>query len=155
MKKCTGCGNQFPVESFGWRDKKNAKRHARCNVCRRQYNKNWYSRSSAQQLDAVRKRMQIAQQWKFEYLRRSGGCVWPDCLVTNPIMLEFDHLDRELKTGEISRLVGRGASIERLEAEASKCRVLCANHHRLHTAQQFGTYACVELEKLENHSLEV
>ncbi|WPH58329.1 hypothetical protein SEA_ALONE_1 [Streptomyces phage Alone3] len=51
--------------------------------------------------------------------------------------MEFDHLDRATKTAEISYLIPR-ASLERLQEELSKCRVLCANCHRIHTAHQLG-----------------
>jgi hypothetical protein len=53
-------------------------------------------------------------------------------------VLEFHHL--EDKDNEVSRLMGRGASLEALIREIKKCSVVCANCHRRITAQDRGWY---------------
>lgn len=51
----------------------------------------------------------------------------------------FDHIDPATKIEGISRLAtGVNSSIERLDREIRKCRLLCANCHMMHTLEQFG-----------------
>ncbi len=47
--------------------------------------------------------------------------------------LDFDHIDRNKKRKNVSRLIGDTCSWKIVVAEIRKCRVLCANCHRLKT----------------------
>jgi len=58
---------------------------------------------------------------------------------TVPIVLEFHHV-RGTKLDEVSRLIGRGASIPALRAEIAKCDVLCSNCHRRLTVNELSWY---------------
>lgn len=51
----------------------------------------------------------------------------------NPVALDFDHRDPSLKRLKIA---GSTASPERLLEEMEKCRVLCANCHRIESHRQ-------------------
>jgi hypothetical protein len=64
---------------------------------------------------------------------REHPCVL--CGEADPVVLDFDHL-RD-KVWEVTNLARYGGW-SRLLAEIEKCRVLCANCHRRHTAQQAG-----------------
>jgi len=57
---------------------------------------------------------------------------------SDPVVLEFHHLGD--KDDEVSRLMGRGASLEALMREIKKCSVVCANCHRRITAEEPGWY---------------
>lgn len=70
-----------------------------------------------------------------EYLR-NNPCV--DCGESDPIVLEFDHLDPTLKKGNISYLVSMCVAKQTLTEEISKCEVVCCNCHRRRTYIQFG-----------------
>jgi hypothetical protein len=70
-----------------------------------------------------------------------GGCEickWFD--INNLSALQFDHLDRENKITEVSKLIGNPTSLKKLQDEIDKCRLLCANCHKLHTVEQRGYY---------------
>ena len=67
----------------------------------------------------------------FEILSNSPCC---QCGESDPIVLDFDHIDPMTKTDTISNLVHRDASWLRIETELKKCQVLCANCHRRKTA---------------------
>ena len=75
-----------------------------------------------------------------EYLAEKGCC---ECGEHDPRVLEFDHLEPSDKSHNISYLVGRGTpwSSEIIRREIRKCRVICANCHRKHTAKQLDYYA--------------
>ena len=61
-----------------------------------------------------------------------------DCGVTDPLVLEFDHVDPANKRDEIYRLVHHAYSWAAIEVEIAKCEVRCANCHRRRTALQFS-----------------
>lgn len=66
-----------------------------------------------------------------------GAC--EDCgmdLITFPMCADFDHIDPTEKEFGISRLVV--VDPERLVQELMKCRLLCANCHRIRTAKYGG-----------------
>jgi len=60
------------------------------------------------------------------------------CGENDPIVLDFDHLDRETKFKEVSRMLSGHYSWKKIFEEINKCRVLCANCHRRHTYSQLN-----------------
>jgi len=83
------------------------------------------------------RRSRLARQGRnrtlvWNYMRAHPCAVCGD---TDPVVLEFDHIDS--KAHDIGWLVPTSCTV-RIEAEMEKCRVLCANCHRRHTAAQNG-----------------
>ena len=60
------------------------------------------------------------------------------CGEDDPAVLEFDHVDQSTKDKAVSNMVVN--SIAKIKTEIEKCRVLCANCHKRHTATQLGWY---------------
>lgn len=60
------------------------------------------------------------------------GC--NSCGVKNPLVLEFDHIDPENKSGNIlcNKFI-KAVSTQELVDEVRKCQVLCANCHKIKT----------------------
>jgi 5-methylcytosine-specific restriction endonuclease McrA len=58
-----------------------------------------------------------------------------DCGETDPIILEFDHV-RGTKVKDVAKLIDAPASLQRIDAEISKCEVVCANCHKRRTNQR-------------------
>jgi hypothetical protein len=81
------------------------------------------------------KQKQAIRQLIDEYLSTHPCLV---CGEDDPVVLEFDHRDRETKEFTISEAVGRKMSVQRVQSEIDKCDVLCANCHRRRTHQQMG-----------------
>lgn len=54
------------------------------------------------------------------------------CGTSDPVLLDFHHTDPSRKLLDIGRL-GAGTSRERVLEEMSKCVLMCANCHRIHT----------------------
>ena len=57
------------------------------------------------------------------------------CGEDDPVVLDFDHVKKKLR--EVTVIASFGGWSDLL-AEIEKCRVLCANCHRRHTAQSAG-----------------
>jgi hypothetical protein len=63
------------------------------------------------------------------------------CGESDPVVLEFNHIDPSTKLANISTTLSQCWGIDKIKEEILKCEVLCANCHRRKTAQQFGHYA--------------
>lgn len=70
------------------------------------------------------------------YLKQKTGKPCTDCGGTfHPVAMEWDHLDRDRKRANVSRLVSHG-SLRALQEEMSKCELVCANCHAVRTFER-------------------
>jgi transcription elongation factor Elf1 len=53
----------------------------------------------------------------------------PYCAESNPVCLEFHHIDKSTKDSNVSRMVYT-SGISRIKREISKCELICLNCHR-------------------------
>ena len=136
---CTKCLQEKPIEDFPWKNQIIGKRHAVCKTCTAERSKRLYSQDPQSQIERVRinnqRYRQIARDFVLAYLL-THPC--SECGERDPRVLEFHHEGD--KESEVSRLMGRGASLEALKAEMDKGRVLCANCHRKLTSDERGWY---------------
>jgi L-lysine 2,3-aminomutase len=72
-------------------------------------------------------------QQRIDYLK-DHPCI--DCGESDPVVLDFDHIDPSQKTQTISRLMSGHRKWETILPEVRKCVVRCANCHRRRTRQQ-------------------
>ncbi len=63
--------------------------------------------------------------------------------------LEFDHIEPETKTKDISQAIIAAWSWERLREELDKCQLLCSDHHHEKTINQ-GCRSKFAWNKVEN-----
>lgn len=64
-----------------------------------------------------------------------------DCKMRFPLpAMDFDHV-RGYKANTIASLVRRGVPLSRLKKELSKCELVCANCHRVRTAERAGWHS--------------
>ena len=61
-----------------------------------------------------------------------------DCATTDIRVLEFDHIDRDLKRAAVSVLAANGYSLDTVKREVETCEVRCANCHTIRTRSQLG-----------------
>lgn len=137
---CSKCGPPAqPIDNFPWKSRLRDKRHDVCKSCTAARSGLWYENNKDRQLEYVRNNNQTyrqnARDYVFDYLS-SHPCTI--CGERDPVVLEFHH--RGEKSNEVSRLMGRGASLDALKAEIEKCDVVCANCHRRITAEDRGWY---------------
>lgn len=140
MLKCTRCKAEKPEDDFRWQYKAKGVRQDWCKSCFSLHEKKtWRSnpelRKRNHENNKARGRRNLQFVW--DYLSQHP-CV--ECGETDPVVLEFDHLDGTVKRGAISDMTRKSFAIETLKEEIGKCVVLCANCHRRRTAKQQDWY---------------
>lgn len=136
MKTCTACGVEKSLEEFQKRSSARDGHTNLCKLCKREYDNNHY-KNNPERRSYIRKNREKAEEVTNQYILQyllSNPCL--DCGETDPVVLEFDHIDPNSKEGDISKL--RRSSLKRVKKEIQKCEVRCANCHRRKTAIQFG-----------------
>lgn len=135
MKTCRGCAERLPLAEFVWKSRARGVRHARCSACRRKYQQDWYRRNAQEH----KQRAKLARQRRAEenerIIRRAKDVPCADCGQRfAPSQMDFDHVRgiKEFNIGDAKRKVGS----ERLEAEITKCDVVCAVCHRIRTPRR-------------------
>lgn len=145
MKICTKCSLAKSESEYFIKDKKTGRLHAQCKDCYKEHRKSYYALHYNQYGDAYRERARVRRALIQKKLRTSMLAYLKDktCVVcgeTDVRTFEFDHIDPALKSFNIARAIGDGLSWERIMDEIKKCRLLCANCHKKHTASQYGWY---------------
>lgn len=135
MKLCPCCGSSKDESEY---NKKRAGLQPYCKLCQRNRARKQYLENKEQQLKTIRKGKKARQATSREYILElfKGGCV--DCGITDPEVLEWDHLrDKEQL---ISKLLAEGPSKARLDKELAKCDLVCANCHKKRTYKRTPSY---------------
>ena len=138
MKICTRCKIERPLNDFPPRG--DNRRGSWCRLCTREYARGKYKGSNhrnEQIKNSGRKSIKRNRIHVLNYLNTHSCEI---CRESDPVVLDFDHIDRIQKEYSISKMIRRGFSIELIDKEISKCRVLCSNCHRRRTAEQMSYY---------------
>jgi hypothetical protein len=136
-KRCPKCERKLPIDDFNKR--KDGRTSSYCRACQSLYSRNHYVANRA---DYNARRYQIQPQLRARNRAyvvahlRLNPCV--DCGEADPILLEFDHIDRATKEFTVADLIRRASSLARIQREIDFCVVRCAHCHRRRTAVQFG-----------------
>ena len=130
MRTCSKCDIEY--EHYG-------QRHSMCKPCKRVYDREHYANKSQENKDrkvSLQKQRHIEnRQYMYDYLK-THPCV--TCGESDPVVLEFDHNDQRTKLLAVSLMADY--SLSKIKEEIAKCRVLCANCHKRHTAIQLDWY---------------
>ena len=140
QKRCNHCQQLREEEEFNWRYKSLGIRHPTCRYCAHSFNKDYYEGDAKEKhLQQVKERTELARvaarEFVYQYLL-THPCV--QCGEADPRVLEFHHVGQ--KDMEITRMVGGGWSVKRIQEEIGKCQVLCANCHRKITVEERGWF---------------
>jgi len=136
---CTKCGKEKDIEEFPLRNRFTQRRQSHCKDCSLEMGRDWYQRNKEYQIANARKHSteyrEAIREYLYNYLL-SHPC--EECGESDPVVLEFHHVGE--KDMAIAEMVTRITSIDRLEEELRKCRVLCSNCHRRLTAKERGWF---------------
>jgi hypothetical protein len=145
-KTCTKCQEEKSLDNFRNSQRSKDGKGNWCKPCFRQHEKDHW-KNNPERRQKTKDRQKVATQklrtFVFSYLSEHHCEI---CEENDPIVLEFDHLDPTQKSFNISDATSGHTSkgLKTLKEEIAKCRVLCANCHRRHTAQQLGWWICLQ-----------
>ena len=131
---CVRCGESKDPESFAPRSGRTT-RQSYCRDCQRAYRRRHYE-DNHEKYKAKAKVWSEEQKRKFVEWLQTQVCM--DCGIGDHRVLDLDHVRGE-KVMNVSAMIGR-RSEEALWEEVDKCEVVCANCHRLRTAERGGFY---------------
>jgi hypothetical protein len=109
-----------------------------CVPCGSNYRKQHYERNKQKYKSKAKdwnKKVELENNTYMVNYLKSNPCV--DCGETDPVVLEFDHVNPDEKLFDISQ--GKFKSSPKVfQNEIEKCQVRCANCHRRKTAIERG-----------------
>lgn len=141
MKTCITCKEEKDLSEFPPNKAKKDGLNPKCRTCYNDYMQAWYRRKGNKE-----KHVKRAEASRAKTIEKSRHYIWDyllghpceGCGESDPVVLEFDHIDRTTKEYSVSAMFD--LSIDRIQKEIDKCRVLCCNCHRRHTTIQLGTW---------------
>lgn len=120
IRVCTRCSCKY--NHYG-------QRSSFCRDCKRAYDREYHrNRDSHAKIRKISRQKELLiekRQFIYDYLLEHPCTV---CGESDPVVLDFDHVDMTLKENNISNMTSH--SLDSIREEISKCRVLCANCHR-------------------------
>jgi hypothetical protein len=122
VKTCKGCGEDLPLDSFY------------VNVGMRDGRLSWCKPCVVSRYRAGRSQRQREVLAYIQQIKLARGCV--DCgYNAHPAALDFDHLPGHVKEYRLATMAA-GLRRNKIDAEIAKCEVVCANCHRIRTANR-------------------
>ena len=109
-KICTKCKKELPLTSFYSRG--NGKYRSECKECHRSYVKTQYHKR------------------KDEINNLKKQCVCQKCGEKRFYLLDFHHVNPEIKDDTIAKMASNRNRMEDIQKEIDKCVILCSNCHR-------------------------
>lgn len=127
MKVCKGCGQTKPLDGF----------YANRNM--RDGRVNWCKPCMIERHGEKRRARAKKFRAYVQAIKVERGCT--DCgYNAHPAALDFDHLPGQLKLGRLAAMAC-GSALKTIHAEIDKCEVVCANCHRVRTAERIAQEA--------------
>jgi 5-methylcytosine-specific restriction endonuclease McrA len=91
-----------------------------------EYQRKWYKKNYKKQIEKVRlNRIRLREY--IQSVKMKSKCL--SCGFSNPIALQFHHINPSTKEFDLSHAHLTGRSIKNIQKEIDKCIVLCANCH--------------------------
>lgn len=114
-----------------------------------EYSKKYYADNTQKVKDNTKKTDGAFKQ-KWKAFKATLSCL--ECEVYHPAILDFHHIDPEMKNDSVHKLVQAKSYRKALE-EVEQCIVLCANCHRVYHynerhAEKKGAEAPTKLQKV-------
>lgn len=145
MKVCTACQSTKQLTEYFIKDKKSGRLHSQCKQCYAAKRKLYYAEHYKKYGDKYRLRANarkalIRSQLRTQLLAYLSDKSCVVCGMSDPRTLDFDHLEQAEKSFGVAKAMSNIMPWDVILQEIKKCQILCANCHRIRTAEQFGWY---------------
>lgn len=131
MKICKGCNQEKNLSEFNFRNREKGTYSSDCKICKRKIDNDLYKSNRTdrkRKVSSVRKNKINENREIIKNIKLNSECYL--CGDKRHYVLDFHHLVSEDKDNDISLLVRRASSIDRIMKEIEKCVLLCSNCHR-------------------------
>lgn len=139
MKQCKSCLQEKPKSEFNnsyYKDKVYLLNE--CKIClNNRTMKNYYADHERQKEIRKRNTNKRRDDHKQKILEHLLSHPCADCDETDPVVLEFDHID-DTKSFNISAGIMKNWKV--IQEEIDKCEVVCANCHKRRSAKRMGNW---------------
>lgn len=135
MKQCCICKENHSLECFAKNKAKKDGLQSQCKNCQKVYRKKHYEDNRQYYIDKA-KVWSTNQKIIFYNWLQQQQCI--DCGNDNFKVLEFDHMQD--KSFNISKKIA-SLTFDAIMKEVQKCEVVCANCHRIRTAERDNYYS--------------
>src|SRR5215472_1161757 len=106
MRTCPRCGRSLPPAEFNFKVRRTGRRQVYCRGCSRELIRDHYRRNVGYYVAKARARNAITRQAFHDrilaYLAEHP-CV--DCGQADPVVLDFDHVDRATKSRDVATMM--------------------------------------------------
>jgi len=139
MKRCGICKQDRPKTEYNVANNRKDGLQSHCRECNKIRSKAYYSRNTVAHKLETKKRNKVRfKEIKEQLFNYYLNHPCEECGETNPLVLEFDH--QHSKSDNISNMLMSKTSWKRIMEEIHKCKVLCANCHKIKTHKEQNTY---------------
>lgn len=90
------------------------------------YRERYKHKAGSYQIKYRQKRRKYIHEYK-----KTVSCVYCGC--NNPLVIDFDHMDRSSKKGTLATMITGGYDWNNVLEEIQKCQPVCSNCHRMKT----------------------
>lgn len=148
---CSLCNKPKSDKDFFFRDKSKNKLHSQCKTCYTEKRKVNYKRHYHKYGDQYRQRAIVRKRIvkaslrvkMLEYLSNKSCII---CGLSDVRVLDFDHINPKTKDFSIAKGLSDLYAWDKILVEIDKCRILCANCHRIVTSEQQAWYKRLPIE---------
>ena len=137
-KRCVTCKKELSLDSFNKNKSRKDGLQGKCRECSRVHTRNYYNNNIEVQRAKTIARNKATQEKLYKLVHDYLSDNPCPCGESDPVVLDFHHLDQNSKIKEISTMIRNCNSWVKIQEEISKCEVLCCNCHRRETAKQLG-----------------
>lgn len=136
VKFCTKCQQTKPLGAFTSNKSRKDGLNNICSECHKQYTQGHYQKNKQVYLAKASKRNHEVGVQCRAHRDRLKAVPCADCGNSYPpYVMDFDHV-RGQKIVEVSKFCTDRGSLAKMQTEAEKCEVVCANCHRIRTHER-------------------
>lgn len=149
IRKCSVCFQNKSNNNYFYRDKMRGKLHSQCKECyiaKRQHTwqEYYYKHGSKYRENALKRNKLVKEKLHSKMLEYLADKKCEKCGNNDMRVLDFDHIIPSTKSFNIARAMNDRVSWKNILTEVNKCQILCANCHKIKTAQEQGWYRNAE-----------